>query len=329
METEKVIEVLKISLPVFAMMGLGKWLSVRKIMSEDHRDFINRITYAYALPSLIFVGLARQHFSQFWEPALLIGVVGAVGLITFLYVLLAFILRIKGGMAAAFIFGSFWANVSYMGFPLAANAFGQDKGFAQAAVVNAFTLPVFVILGFVLIGAYHNAAQSNFSKNIFKGVANPIVMAALLGMAFAFMRDFLFDFEQNAESLKWIGAIASLIASFLELLGRMGLPLALLSVGASLKIKSITGNVVPLSLTVAAKLVIVPLLTFGIIAAFFPHTDFTARATAVILMATPNAVASFVIAKQMHLAEEFVSALLVVSTAASIITIPAWLYFLL
>ena len=49
----------------------------------------------------------------------------------------------------------------------------------------------------------------------------------------------------------------------------------------------------------------------------------------VILAATPNAVASYVVSCQMGVEEGFVSSALVVSTALSVVTLPIWLYIVL
>jgi predicted permease len=329
MDLNKAVEALSISIPVFAMMGLGRWLGAVGFLNEGNRNFLNRLTYTFALPALIFSGLAIQPLDRLLNPALIAGTLAAVGIATALYGLLALTMRLKGGFAAAFIFGTFWANVSYMGFPLAANAFGPEHGLAMAAIVNAFTMPVFVILGFLLIGVCAPDGSRSFVQRVIGAFANPVVGAAFAGMLCAFILDFFRLSDGEYALAEWIMTVGRIAGSFLSLVGDMGLPLALIAVGASLRFESISRNIGALSLTVFAKLAIVPLITYGLICWLFPNTDPAARGVAVLLMATPNAVASYVVARQLKVAEEFVSALLVVSTGLSVITIPIWLYIII
>ncbi len=329
MDFDKAIQALTISIPVFAMMGLGRWFRSAGVMQDDHRDFLNKITYTFALPALIFRGLAVQPVQQLLNPALILATLAAVAGATVVYALLASVLRLRGGFAAAFIFGTFWANVSYMGFPLASNAFGAKSGFALAAIVNAFTMPAFVILGFLLIGVYARAGEQSFTKRVTAAFTNPVVAAAFAGMLCAWILDFFRTPAGGLSLPEWLLTSGKIAGSFLELVGSMGLPLALIAVGASLRFEAISANAGPLALTVAAKLIGLPLATLLLFNWLFPQSDPAARGVAVLLMATPSAVASYVVARQLRVAEDFVSALLVVSTGLSVITIPVWLYFVL
>jgi predicted permease len=60
-----------------------------------------------------------------------------------------------------------------------------------------------------------------------------------------------------------------------------------------------------------------------------PDAEVATRGICVLLTGTPNAVASYVISREIGVEEGFVAAMLVVSTALSVITIPVWLYILL
>jgi predicted permease len=47
------------------------------------------------------------------------------------------------------------------------------------------------------------------------------------------------------------------------------------------------------------------------------------------MSSTPLAVASYVVGRNLGVDEGFLASLLVVSTAASVVAVPAWLYFVL
>jgi predicted permease len=62
---------------------------------------------------------------------------------------------------------------------------------------------------------------------------------------------------------------------------------------------------------------------------FLPDIDKDVFTALILLNAVPSAVASYIISARYKVAEDFVSSMLVLSTAVSIITIPVWLYFIL
>lgn len=329
MVPDKIFIVIRICIPVFALIGMGKLLSVKGVMTESHRDFLNRIAFSFALPALIFLTLSQQRFRQIINPALIVGTLSAIACIVILFSIICFIAGFKHGFAAAFIFGTFWGNTSYMGFPLASSAFGQERGLALAAVVNGFSMPIFVFLAFFIIGFFDRRKDETIVKKIIEAVFNPIICSIFLGIICALVSEiFIYNREINAIPL-WIPEIARIIKALLGMVGTMGLPLALIALGGALKLKSITNNIVPLCAVVSAKLILLPLITVLIIGWLFPHAEEDVRGVAVLLMAMPSAVASFVIAQKLHCAEDFVSALLVVSTMLSIFTVPLWLYFLI
>ncbi len=328
MDWHKVVDVLVICMPVFAVMGIGKLLDVRGWMKAEHRVFINSLIYYLALPSLIFNAVAQQRFNQFLNPALLIPAAAGIIILTVIYTLIVKFNRYKGGFAAAVIFGTFWANVTYMGFPLARNAFG-DEGLALAAVYNAFIMPSFIIMGFVLIALHSSQKGDSWSAKLKQTFSNPILLAAFAGILAASAGEAFRD-ESGAVIMHPI-AIASLrlCGSLLKLVGSMGLPLALITIGAALHLGKVKEHKWALAMVLTGKLILMPLITLLSARLFFPDAPKMTVAVAVLLGATPNAVASYVIACKTGADEGFVSSLLVLSTALSIVTIPAWLYFVM
>jgi len=91
------------------------------------------------------------------------------------------------------------------------------------------------------------------------------------------------------------------------------LPLALLSIGASLHFHALRKQRGVVALVVVGKLVVMPLFTLLLVQWWYPE-------------ASTNAVASYVVACQARVEEGLVSAILIISTVISVITIPLWLY---
>lgn len=318
--------VLVICVPVFALMGLGKVLSVSGRLKDEHCTFINWLVYMFSLPALIFSGVARQSFDSFFDPAVILMPIAAVLIIVVLTMGIVKVNRYKDGFAAAFIFGTYWANASYVGLPLSQNAFGSE-GFAKAAIYNGLVIPFFVLSSYALIGLYGaGSGDMKPGKRIKGAFLNPVVIAALAGILTALILD-QFRLEDGSLQLSAsVVAAGKLFGSILHMIGSMGLPLALLSIGASLKWEQTRSHLGALGWTVGCKLVLLPLVTLLLIRLFFPAASPVSLGIPVILASTPCAVASYVVSCQLGVERGFVSSMLVLSTGFSVITIPIWVY---
>jgi hypothetical protein len=333
MDVTRLLQVLEICLPVFAMIGIGRLLGWSGILTEGHRGAFNWILYHLALPALVFGEIVHQRFTDFFRAELLLALVGlplaAILLTAAVYVVFARLLGYTGAFAAAFVFGTFWANVTYLGFPLSRSAFGPE-GLADAAVYNAFIMPAFIALGFLLIGAFGSSAGGSWGRKVRMALLNPVILAAFFGILVAALAECLREGPDGALALPE-GVVAGLriLERLLGLLGEMGLPVALLVIGAALQVRAIKTNLVALALTVTGKLVLMPLVLFLLLEMAFEGSGGTVRGVAVLLAAMPNAVASYVVARQIGAEEGFVAAMLVTSTLLSILTLPVWLYVIL
>ncbi len=320
------MDVLVICVPVFAVLGLGKVLSLKGKMKDEHCTFINWLVYTFSLPSLIFNEVAQQRFNMFLDPALLL--MPMLGLILMALVTMVIVKfnGYKGGFAAAFVFGTFWPNATYIGLPLCQNAFGSE-GLAKAAIYNGFVLPFVILFGYLLIGFYGaGSGDVKIGARIKKAFLNPILLSAVAGIGIALVAE-QFRTESGGLALPVpVLASASLLSSFLKMIGVMGLPLALLSIGASLQWEQTKTHLGALSWSVGCKLIVHPLLTILLILALCPAASSTALGVAVILAGTPSAVAMYVISCQLGVERGFVSSMLVLSTVLSVFTIPLWVY---
>ncbi len=329
MDMARTWDVLVVCLPVFAAIGLGKLLGRNGRITSGHCAFINWLVYTFSLPALIFNAVARQRFSDFLDPVLVLMPLLALVVVALAAMLFAKLRGYRKSLAAAVVFGTFWANATYIGFPLCINAFGA-AGEAKAAVYNAFVLPFFIVFGYLVIGLYGAGdGEAKIGRRIAKAFANPILLSAVAGVLVALVAGHFRDGSGTLQLPRAVTASAEMIGSFLKLIGAMGLPLALLSIGASLRKEMAMRHLDALGWALCSKLVLLPLATLLLIRFFYPDAQPVSQGVAVILAGTPTAVACYVICCQLGIETAFVSALLVATTAASVLTIPLWIYFVL
>ena len=337
MDYSKIIKVLEITFPVFAVIGLGKFLAVRGFITESRAAFINELVFRYSLPSLVFVNIAAQRFSNMWNPGLVLPSIIAILIIIAVYMLLVKILKLQGGLAAAFVFCTFWGNSAYIGFPMSELAYGNE-GISLAAVYNAYLLLLYIPAGFLLIAFYQrDEVDVSVIRRICGLFKNPIIQAALLGTVVAYFTEFFRDKVVSADGITtypvsmapFFQSVVKIIKSFLDLLSAIGLPMALIAIGAAMNLKSLTSRVLSMILVIFAKNIFLPAMTLLISYYLFPAIEKNTLGIAILISSMPDAVTGYVVAKQAGAEEGFVSSVLVLTTAVSIITVPCWLYMVL
>jgi hypothetical protein len=313
-------DVLAISVPVFAVVALGAVLRWTGLLTDQAHAFVSRFVYVLCLPVLIFLGISASSFRELVSPAVVAGALLATALVTVSFWLASARLpaRLRGPVALS----PFFANLTYLGFPLATSAYGE-RGLMYAGIINAFVMPVFVVLGVWLLAAGHPERRS-LRGTLRVALLNPIIGAIVAGVLASFVLNEL-GLADFARRHVVVSRLAEMLTSTLAMIGRMGLPLALIAVGASLRFRFVRGHVSLMSGCAAAKLVVMPLVTLLVCRALFPGMERVALGTTVLLMACPLSVGCYVISREMEADSEFIAGILVLTTVGACVTVPAWL----
>lgn len=325
---------LVVTIPIFLLLGAGRWLRQRQWMGAETQRFLTKLVYWTSLPALILLGIAGQSLAQLQRPSIIVSTIAATLLMPALVWGVCRVLGVGARLRLLLAACAFWANVSYMGFPLAEAAWGP-AGIASAGIVNAFTMPVFVILGTSLLAWSGTAgAAPGVGRQLRIALLNPIVLAAMAGVLLALLRHALGWSPTVAQPVPdapppWIAGPLAVLVELLQMLGAMGLPLALLCVGAALDPARLRGAWRPITAGALVKVVLTPACTWAILALCFPAADAIDRGAAVLLMGTPVAVGAFVIASELQADADFLAAVLVASTLLSSLTLTLWLSLLL
>jgi len=328
MDTSKFLEIIRITLPVFALLGLGNVLSRAGKMTDSHQSFLNWIVYYISMPALIFVAMAAQPMRSLLQLDFIFGIVLAMSAIFIIYVLLSVVMRLDRRLAVIMIFSTYWSNCAYMGFPLTESAYGE-RGLLFAAIVNAVNMPIFVAITFVMIGVCSEKRQG-IGKSLRDAFLNPIILASIAGILWSLAAGFLgVDGDGFGRLPIAVREGLGIGERVLRPVGTMGLSLALIAVGGKLRFRTFGKNVLPMCLAVAGKLLILPFVTLVLMRILWPSSAGDAVGAAVLLMTMPTAVTGAVIAAKFRLDEEFVSAVLALSMLCSVVMIPVWLYIVL
>jgi len=167
-----------IILPVFIIIGLGYgYAQLRRDTVRGDMLAANRISMDVLMPLLIFTALASKNFDVAHNLAL----IAAGAIISIGSGLLAWpVARLLGYDARSFVPPMMYNNCGNMGLPLAVLAFGAAQLGAAVALFMACNL-VYFSLGVKVLESGRDGPRVAF----WKFLANPVMIATALGMAFA------------------------------------------------------------------------------------------------------------------------------------------------
>jgi len=291
--------------PVFLVILLGFGSRKMGFLPDIFISSANRLVYFVAIPILVYDEISRGSFSESFDLYQIGGTFLAVSLVGMAAWLLAKAFRISPGGAATFIQTSFHGNLGYVGLAVVFYAMGPE-GRGAASVLAGFLI---LFQNVVAIGMYTlltGGEERMQWRSAGKFLGNPIILATLLGLF------------SSAARLK----VPLFLQSSFGIVGDMALPLALLIIGGSLKTVS-AKRIQLVAFSTLFKLLLLPLTGFLIFTA--ARVAPTQAVTAVILLASPSATVTYVMASEMGGKPDLAAAAVTISTVFSIVTYMLWI----
>ncbi|WP_299753419.1 AEC family transporter [uncultured Boseongicola sp.] len=290
-----ILTVVEIVAPVFLLAALGfAWV---RLGYEYRLDFVTKLAMTLGVPCLIFVTLMQADIENEALTAIATATLAAyaIVIVVFFAVTLAFKLD-RQTFLAPLSFG----NTGNLGLPLALFAFG-DLGLGYAVVVFAVMAIISFTFGIWLVSGGGNPLSS---------LKEPLVAASLAGGLFLWM--------------EW--ETPTVITNTLSLIGQLGIPLMLITLGVALARLS-PSDIARMVWLSALKVVICVAVAWPI-GLWFQLND-VAFAVLVLQVATPVAVTSYLLAEKYGADADSVAGLVVVSTLMSVGFLPLILAFVI
>lgn len=297
------MRILETLLPVFFLIGLAYVLGRRGWLSREFFHQLNWVIYWISLPALIVSSLIGA--TQIPPDTLpLIGIFTAATLtVVVLGIGVARLLGLPREHLGTFLQSVFRGNLAYTGLPILLFAVRNqspaqvDAVVAQAVFLFAPTMVLYNTLAVLLLLGYRRGfSGGEWKRIILEILRNPLILASALG------------------ALLFVLAVPlpAILTNTLSLAGQMASPAALLCVGGAMAFVSLQGRHCS-SLTAALlKCAALPAITLAF-ANYFALTP-TALLVVLIFSACPTAVASYMMAKQLHGDEALAAGSIVLST---------------
>jgi len=286
-----------------------------RFVSDEVLSGMNRLAYWVGLPCVLFHKIAGASFDEgtsfdtFW--LVLIGMCASLlasGAV-------AWALRMDRGKMGVFLQAGFRGNLAFVGLAVVLSAFSALPDAASGALARAertvvLTLgpivPVYNVAAvFVLLACRHRISARTLRTMGLQVAANPLLIACAGGLAVSLSG--------------W--TMPGAITRTLEVVGQFALPLALLCVGGKIAATRIGGHAGLPLLAAIIKVAVGPLV--GFVAAGWLGADRVDRAVALIMLACPTAVASYVLSEQLGGDGALSAGAVVVSTVLSVFSLAA------
>ena len=275
-------------LPIFLIIALGFEIRHRGIMSAELQTGLTSLVFRFALPALILKSMltAQGIASDSWR--LLEVLFAAMGIMLVLGLVFCRIAKLSGPTAAAFIQAAYRGNWAFVGLPVIASVF---KGKQQ--VIDTMLLAMGpMVLGFnvvaviLLLAGKHSLRRESLRPVLVGIVKNPLLIACFFGIIWVVAK----------QALPQLAAPVFLTKT-LSVLGRMALPAALICVGANIASVPIGHKIRLAVIASLAKVALMPLIGYGLCVWFGLDGDM--RFVAIILLAIPTAVSSYIMADRL------------------------------
>ncbi|QSW99116.1 AEC family transporter [Haloterrigena alkaliphila] len=285
---------------LLAVLLLGTGLRTTGLLDAGRTARLNALAYYVALPALIFVSTYDRAIGGLLSPALLAGLLVVV-LATAGLAWLVHRGRDSSERRSVAVVQSYHSNLGYLGLPLVAATFDADVTAVASVVLGVVTLTQLPLS--ILVLSRLNGADAAVWDELRGLATNPVLLSLLVGL-----------------TVGSIGlAVPGGVATGLDAVGSLALPLALLCVGASLQIDRPAVDFGATSAVVGLKIVCMPALAWLVFSALaVDPATFTA---AVVMFGTPTAVSTFVFAAELGGDAEFASLNVFATTLASIATL--------
>jgi hypothetical protein len=301
------------TLPVFLIIVAGFIFMKMKLFTEDFIRVSDRFVFKVTLPLMLFLDVAETDIGATfsWRFVLFCMI---VTILMFMGVWVLCLLFMKDRtMIGAFAMSSVRGSAAVLGVAFAENIFGDAGMTAMMIMASVPLYNIFSVL-FLTLGAQNRDRSVSAKKQalaVLKGIiTNPLIIAIFLGMIFAGAKI----------------TIPQIPYKVFNSLGSTATPLALLVVGASFDWKKARAKLKPTLLASAIKLFILPCIFMPIaIKMGFNGPQLIAILT---MTGSPTTVACYIMAKNMNNDYVLTSAIVMVTTLFSSVSLTLWVYIL-
>lgn len=292
-------------LPVFILIVLGVALKRTLMRLDTQWHGLERLTYYVLFPMLLIQTLVKADLTT----VPVAGVGGALLLSALVMSLLCLALRPAlarlgiDGPAFTSIFQGATRWQTYVALSVSANLFG-DVGLALASVAMVAIIPLVNVFSVAVLARYASTEKQSARTIVMTVTSNPLIWACAIGLLI------------NVLHLP----LPKIWHDVADALSRSSLAIGLLVTGAGLQLQGLLRPSLGVSLGVAFKLLLMPVLAL-MLALWFGLSG-TSLAIVAVCAAVPTSPSAYVLARQMGGDAPLLAQIITLQTILAAVTMP-------
>lgn len=312
--------------PVVLLILLGYVLRRKGFLNESFIKTGNSLVFNICLPAMLFINVySIESFSSIrWD---IVGYsVAVIGIIFVLGLIAALITTDVPARRGVILQCAFRSNFAIIGLPLAA-ALGGSAAEATAAIISAFTIPVFNILAVISLSVFvagSSGERTDVKKMLINIARNPLILGVMAGLFCLLVR--FVEIRQFGKLVFSLKTNVQFLYSALNNLKSVASPLALIVLGGQFEFSAVKGLLKEIAVGTVFRIVLAPLIGIGLAVILnhnVPALGWGANEypALIALFGSPVAVSSAVMARSMKNDEQLATQLVVWTSIGSMATI--------
>lgn len=316
-------------LPLFFVMLIGYGASHSPKFSTHVEPALNVFVFYVALPALLYRVVAGADISEGVPLEFLGGsALSALLFALLIWVLFRYLIRAGRARSMAGVLTTSFGNVSYLGIPVVLGVLGPQAGFAAGMgqlVHNVIFMVGFPVVAQLMLPAGSGHPHKPSGRAILRTVRsalvyNPVTWAMLIGGAVVI----------------WHLPVPAPIGNTIDMLAAAAAPGALFTIGLSLRrtVQRLRqrrsaaagprarGAASGMTIMVAGKLLVLPVLTVGVLTLLAPRLDPLWFDTAVLMAAMPTSATAYIMAQADTGDGEPTALAIVITCVLAVVTLP-------
>ncbi len=308
---------LDVILPVFLVIGFGWLAAAMRWISQEAVDGIMRFAQSFALPVLLFKGVAGLDLAAAFQPGLMLSFyIGAFSGFAFGFAGARLIFRRPLTDSVAIAFACTFSNSLLLGVPITERAYGAEALAGNFAIISIHA-PLIYSVGIIAMEWARSREAGGqtvaaVARQVLRGV---LTQPLLIGIACGFAVNL-----SGVEKPAFFSAAVDMVA-------RAGLPAALFGLGGVLWRYRPEGDKGAIAMVVFASLVLHPMISYSL-ARFGFGLGVDALRSVTLTAAMAPGVNAYVFAHMYGVGKRVSASAVLVATALSILTTWGWLHIL-
>jgi len=313
-------------LPIILLILLGYFLKKKKFLSDSFVLTGNKLVFNILLPCMLFINVYDiESFSAIqWDmvayAVMMVLIIFGLGFVTA-------ILSTDNEKRKGVIWQcTFRSNFAIIGLSLA-EALGGNEAMGMAAVISAFTIPIFNILGVIVLSFFVDKSGSgnvDIKRMLLNIARNPLIIGVVLGLVCLGLRTI--QMKLFGEEVFLLRKHVRFFYTAINNLKMIASPFALLVLGGQFEFSAARGMKKEIIVGTLWRIVLAPILGIGTAVLLSEYTSLLSCGVneypaLIALFGSPVAVSSAVMARAMGNDEQLATQLVVWTSVCSIVTI--------